>query len=381
MFGRLARLVPIVLALLVVAAPARALTVGVNDDTALDPAQASWFFSTMGTEGLHDVTLALRWDDGSPTVVPNRADVEHAVALASENDVSVVLDLFPLHSQVFTDGARCEASDDPDACGDSQQIQRFAAWAADVARAVPSVHQFVVMNECNQPLFVNPQFDANGENQSAEICGRALAASYDALKAVDSHNVIWGVGLSPRGNDRPDAPSDASTSPVKFLQALGAWFNAFVAKTGRTTPLMDGLDFHPYPIPQSQQFAKGYEDVDDASVSNLPRIYAAFYEGFDGTPQPTIGQQSGGGLPVSLNEVGIQTTSAGHPGYVGTEVSATADGGVRGPYATQAYQSKWYLDMLESVVCDPNVRGIDIFHLVDESDLPGWQSGLYYVEH
>ena len=38
----------------------------------------------------------------------------------------------------------------------------------------------------------------------------------------------------------------------------------------------------------------------------------------------TIGQQADGGLPLSLNEVGIQTDSAGHAGYVGTETSANA---------------------------------------------------------
>ncbi len=53
---------------------------------------------------------------------------------------------------------------------------------------------------------------------------------------------------------------------------------------------MDGLDFHPYPIPQSQPFAQGYQAPNDAGVSNLPRIYEAFYDGFNGSPQPTIGQ-------------------------------------------------------------------------------------------
>ena len=61
------------------------------------------------------------------------------------------------------------------------------------------------MNECNQPLFVNPQWNSAGPNQSAEICGRALAGAYDALKAVSSQNFVWGVGLSPRGNDNPNA--------------------------------------------------------------------------------------------------------------------------------------------------------------------------------
>ena len=171
---------------------------------------------------------------------------------------------------------------------------------------VPDVHQFIVGNECNQPLFLNPQWNTAGQNQSAAICGRALAATYDALKSVSPSNFVWGVGLSPRGNDSPNAASNSSTSPVKFLGYLGAWFKSFAAETHRTAPLMDGLDFHPYPVPQSLPFARGYPDPRDASI-NLPRIYQAFYDGFNGTPQKTIGQQPGGGLPVSLNEMGIQT--------------------------------------------------------------------------
>ena len=76
------------------------------------------------------------------------------------------------------------------------------------------------MNECNQPLFVNPQWNTAGMNQSAAICGRALAGAYDALKGVSSTNFVWGVGLSPRGNDSPAAASNSSTSPVKFLGAI-----------------------------------------------------------------------------------------------------------------------------------------------------------------
>ena len=59
-------------------------------------------------------------------------------------------------------------------------------------------------------------------------------------------------------------------------------------------------------------------------MSNLARIYQAFYTGFNGTPQPTIGQQAGGGEALSLNETGIQTDSTGRGGYSGSEVSATS---------------------------------------------------------
>ena len=368
------------LATVLAGAAGAGLVVGVNDDAALDPGTVGWFYPTMGAEGLQVSSIPLRWDDTQPTTVPAQAAVSAAVAAAAKSGQTVELDLFPLHSMVFTGGEHCTPSTDPQACGNTAEIQAFAAWTAQVAAAFPSVHQFVVMNECNQPLFINPQFDSSGNNQSAEICGRALAAAYDALKGASGQNFVWGVGLSPRGNDLPNAPSNVSTSPVRFLQDLGAWFKAFAAATGRTRPLMDGLDFHPYPIPQSLPFATGYADANSATVSNLPRIYQAFYQGFSGSPQPTIGQQAGGGLPLSLNEVGIQTDSTGRPGYTGTETAANAAGGVLGATATESYQASWYLQMLQLVACDPNVRVVNIYHLIDEATLAGWQSGLYYVD-
>jgi hypothetical protein len=35
--------------------------------------------------------------------------------------------------------------------------------------------------------------------------------------------------------------------------------------------------------------------------------------------------------------------------------------------------------MLNYVACDPNVKVVNLFHLVDETSLEGWQSGLYYA--
>jgi hypothetical protein len=166
---------------------------------------------------------------------------------------------------------------------------------------------------------------------------------------------------------------------VNFLGALGSWFRAFAATTHRKAPLMDGLDFHPYPVPQSLPFATGYANARDASISNLPRIYQAFYDAFTGTAQRTIGQQKGGGLPLSLNEMGIQTAVSSQPGYAGLEVSANAAGGMVGAFASEAYQATYYKQMLQLLACDPNVRVVNIFHLVDEPNLAGWQSGLYWV--
>jgi hypothetical protein len=380
MKNTLAALAVVAAALLPASASAN-LIVGINDDARFEASQATFFMPTMAADGLEMNALTIRWDDTQPTSIdPDLQNyLTQVIAAAQTAGVTIELDLYPLHSQAFTAGKKCKPSASPVSCGDTTKIQEFAAWTAMVAQMFPTVHQFIVMNECNQPLFVNPQWTTAGANQSAMICGRALAAAYDALKAVSSSNFVWGVGLSPRGNDAPNAASNSSTSPVNFLAALGSWFRAFAVKTHRTAPLMDGLDFHPYPVPQSIPFATGYANPHDASVSNLPRIYQAFYTAFTGTPQRTIGQQKGGGLPLSLNEMGIQTAVTGQLGYSGLEVSANSAGGVVGKFATQAYQATYYKQMLQLLACDPNVRVVNLFRLVDETNLAGWQSGLYWV--
>jgi len=365
--------------LVAVTLPWSGLSVGVNDDSGKSGSLRDWVYPVLSGDGLRVDTLTVTWDESEPFTIPARAQLSDAIAAAQANGIAIEFDLYPLHSQALTHGRPCKSLGDPEACGDSARITQFAGWTAEVARAFPTVHQFAVMNECNQPRFLNPQWSASGQNQSAAICGRALAAAYDALKAANASNFVWGIGLSPRGNDNAHAVSNSSTSPIRFIANLGAWFKAFANKTHRAAPLMDGFDFHPYPVPQSLPFATGYTNVHNASVANLPRVYQAFHNAFAGSPQRTIGQQRGGGLPVSLNETGIQTAASG-PDYFGGQASAAAAGGVLGRWATEAYQARWYLAMLNLVACDPNVRLVNIFHLLDESDLSGWQSGLYFAD-
>jgi hypothetical protein len=225
------------------------------------------------------------------------------------------------------------------------------------------------MNECNTSLFANPQY-VGGKNVSAAQCGSFLAAAYDALKSVDAGIFVWGLGLSPRGNPVPtDGSSPRATNPVDWLRFLGQWYRS----SGRTAPLMDGLDLHPYPIPQSLPFEAGYNDPTAFSVTNLGRVYQAFFSAFSGTAQPTVGP---GRLPVSLNEVGVQTVpaAAAAGSYSGTENGQ----GVDGATGTEAYQAAWYVKLVDFALCDADVAKVNIFKLVDESALEGWQSGLFY---
>ena len=115
------------------------------------------------------------------------------------------------------------------------------------------------MNECNQPLFVNPQFDTSGANQSAAICGRALAAGYDALKAVSTAELR--LGRRPLAARK--RPPECCEQRLHLARQVPAGARRMVQglRRRRSKPLMDGLDFHPYPIPQSLPFASGYPQV------------------------------------------------------------------------------------------------------------------------
>jgi hypothetical protein len=346
------------LALCLAAARASADNVvfGVNDNSGFYG--ASQFWSALTGANLKVNTIILRWNEQTASGFDSadQAFVASAVQKATAAGVKLEFAVSPRHSAELADQGG---------------PAKFAAWLGKLATTYPQVTTYVVMNECNQDLFVNPQYQ-NGQNVSAAECGSFLAAGYDALKAVNPSIFVWGLGLSPRGSVPTGAPL-SSTDPIDWLGYLGAWYK----QSGRTKPLMDGLDLHPYPIPQSLPFATGYTDPHSYSVTNLARPYQAFYNAFNGTAQPTVGP---GRLPVQLNEVGIQTTSSGHSGYTGAENVANATGGMVPPYDSEAYQAQWYSQLVDATECDADITNVNIFKLVDESNLAGWQSGLYYAD-
>ncbi len=156
---------------------------------------------------------------------------------------------------------------------------------------------FVIGNEPNQPRFWQPQFGPDGSRVAAATFFEALWRAYDALKAVDPAIRVIGIGLSERGNDNPSAPSNASTSPVRFLRDLGAAYRA----SGRTAPLMDELDFHPYPESPRDPLTRAYA-WPSVGFGNVDRLKQAIWDAFAGTGQPTVED----GLRLRIGETGWQ---------------------------------------------------------------------------
>jgi len=340
--------VKLVLALFIAclaAGTARAAEYGANDDTGKFLADTSGqFFADMAATGLKTNVITLKWDPMQPDTIPDRERLDVALPLAEAAGVRIVFAVYGVRPTVFTD--------------EGATPKQFADWVSLVAQTYPQVKRFVVGNEPNQPRFWRPQFDDLGQQASAKAFGPVLAATYDALKAIDASISVVGIGLSPRGNDRPYALDNVSTSPVRFLKALGDWYRT----SGRRAPLMDAFSFHPYPSSNRDGLEHGY-GWPNAGVADLGRIKLAIWDAFARTPQMTTAS----GLKLYLDEVGWQVGTDGAPGYTGAENVPVTDEGT---------QAQLYGDLIRMLACDPSVAAVNFFGYRDELDRLGFQAGL-----
>ncbi|HXV02627.1 MAG TPA: hypothetical protein VFP24_03565 [Gaiellaceae bacterium] len=324
---------------------------GVADDLGLNANLSTWFFDSLGELGMRQNRVAVPFDVSSPTTIQNQAALDAYVPLATLRGMDVVFSVAPTKARTV--------ADNPNA------VRLYADYVALLARTYPTVKAFIIGNEPNQPLFWQPQFDRAGRNASARSYLSLLAAAYDSLKAIDPSIRVVGVGLSPRGNDQPRATDNVSTSPVRFLNALGKAYRA----SRRKKPVMDELAFHPYPDHDTDPLLKGYR-WPNAGVPNLNRIKQAFWDAFHGTAQPTFGEgRTRGRITFRLDELGWQVgvvTATSSP-YFGRETIRPT---------TEAAQARIYGDAVRYLACDASVSSILFFLLRDEPDLERWQAGL-----
>ncbi|HUG64900.1 MAG TPA: hypothetical protein VMK83_06745 [Gaiellaceae bacterium] len=332
-------------ALLTGASAGVAADVGANDDSAkhLDDGGAA-LYGEMSALGLKQTVIGVHFVPSEAVVIQGKPLLDRAIAGAQQAGLRVVLAVYPYPPREIEAGLASPSM--------------FAAYVGVLASIYPEVKHFVVGNEPNQPAFWRPQFDTSGQNASAAAFGPYLAAAYDTLKGVDAAITVIGVGLSPRGNDRPTAKNNISTSPVRFLRALGAWYR----KSGRTLPLMDGFSFHPYPNDATDPLERGYA-WPNAGFVNLDRLKQALWDAFHGTAQPTTVE----GLKLHLDEVGWQVDTARRPGYRGRE---------NVPVTDELTQAAIYGQLIRQAACDPDVASLSFFGYRDDGLRTGFQAGL-----
>jgi hypothetical protein len=335
----------LVTALLTGATVAAAADVGANDDSAKFEADGgAALYGRMAALGLRQTVIGVRFVPSDALTVQDKPLLDRAIASATEAGLKVVLAVYPYPPREIEAGMGSPSL--------------FASYVGVLASIYPQIRQFVIGNEPNQPAFWRPQFDAAGANVSAARFGPYLAAAYDTLKGVDPTIAVIGVGLSPRGNDRPTARNNISTSPVRFLRSLGAWYR----RSGRTRPLMDGFSFHPYPNEATDPLERGYQ-WPNAGFANLDRIKQALWDAFDGTAQPTTLD----GLALHLDEVGWQVNTRGRVGYQGLE---------NVPVTDEATQATIYGKLVRDAACDSAVASVSFFGFRDDGLRTGFQAGL-----
>jgi hypothetical protein len=335
------------------AAVAPRLLVGAAEDSAKAAtlAQAKAQMDLAALAGMNAIRLTAQWSPGLLELPGGQlVGLRNAVDAASLDGIDVFLSVYPYGSSVtpLTSAAQTQ----------------FATFAASLARALPTVHRFIVGNEPNLNRFWLPQFDAQGGDAAAVAYEALLARTYDALKAASPAAVVIGGSVAPRGSDLPGG-GRPTHSPTAFIADLGAAYRA----SGRTKPIMDAFSFHPYEENSSLPPTFAHPRSTTIALADYGKLVSLLGQAFDGTAQP------GSRLPIVYDEFGVQSTipSAKASGYAGAKpISAKP--------VTESVQGLYYAEALALAACQPTVSSFLIFHVTDEPDLDRWQSGVFYAD-
>ncbi len=346
-------------------ATAAPLRYGVADDWPKFHACGDVWWQSATDIGYQEFRMTVQWNEATPTVIPFQANIQAAIDCAKLNNLEPILAVYPQH---------------PAAIGSNPAAQaQFATFVSLVGQAFPGVKDIIVGNEPNVNRFWQPQYRA-GKDAAATDDEHTLAQSYDALKIVRPDAIVWGPAISSRGNDHANAMSNPSHSPVWFIKYLGDAYRA----SGRTKPIFDEFDMHPYPpVQDSAPFSKPFQ-WPQAGAANLDRIKQALWDAFNGTAQPVPAEQAPGqsarpatdgpGLPINLDEVGEQTIVTGHE-------AAYTDSPENVVPITEQQQSDSHVQLAEIAACDPDVKALLYFPLIDDTSLSGgFQSGNLFAD-
>jgi hypothetical protein len=327
--------------------------VGAADDGArsLDPLTAKAKMDRAALAGFGVLRMTVIWSPGERMIGGDEfVALENASAAAQLDGVRLILSIYP------RDARTTPLS--------SQARGEFARYAASIARLFPAITDFVVGNEPNLNGFWMPQFGAGGVDLAAGSYELLLASTYDALKAVSPDVNVIGGALSPQGEDKADSVRQTH-SPTVFIKDLGAAYR----RTGRSRPIMDTFAIHPYLIPSRLPPSFAHPRTTTIGIADYPKLVRLLTHAFIGTAQ------RGETLPIVYDEFGYQSQIPARKRSLYRHVGAP---GAKDAIS-EALQATYYRQAFALAACQPTVAGLLIFHVADERDARGWQSGVYYA--
>jgi hypothetical protein len=272
-----------------------------------------------------------------------------------------------------------------------QYRDEFGIFVANLARALPSVTDFIIGNEPNLNLFWMPQFSKpvyGYKLQRVRVHGKLvtkrvkyvkkqpvdlaapsyellLAQTYDTLKQINPDINVIGVALSPRGGDAWDSIRQTHT-PQTFIADLGKAYR----NSGRTTPIMDAFAIHPYGENSKLPPTFAHPLNKNIGLADYSKLVKSLGQAFDGTGQP------GSTLPIVYDEYGVQSRIPAAKKSIYSNLGTAPAQDV----VSEATQGAYYRQAFQMAYCQPNVVGMLIFHVSDESDAKAWQSGVFYAD-
>ena len=373
-------------ALLLVPAAAHAsssMETGIADDAALlnepSDARAAAAVADWAALGIDDVRIFVQWQaiapansavkapDGFDSADPdspgyNWSRVDRAVSLVSAagmRPLLVVTGPGPLWASQVPGRHSVRYKPRPDL------FAQFARAAA--LRYGPAVDRWILWNEPNLPLWLQPQNTCKGKRctpYAPHLYRSLVRAAYPAIKTVDPSSTVLFGALAPNGEN--STKQNARTRPLAFIRSMGCV--KVTLKRDRTGPCKgfkpltgDGLAYHPHATtlaPNEQQAI-----LDNASIGDLSRLERTL----DATQRAGGLKKPGGGkFSLYFTEWGYQTNPPDK---------------TRG--VSLAKQSRYLQQGTYIGYKDPRVKLLTQYEWRDErvrrsaSDAySGWQSGL-----
>jgi Bacterial Ig domain/Cellulase (glycosyl hydrolase family 5) len=301
--------------------------------------------------GFKAVRMTMQWSSGM--TAPSAGELQNTRSAA---DAARLAGIEPIVA-IYNTGSSSTPADDASRA-------QFVQFATAVVSGLPSVQRFVVGNEPNLNRYWMPQFNADGTDAATPAYLALLAACYDAIKGARPDAIVLGGALSPRGEDSPTS-TRPTHSPTVFIQDLGTAYRA----SGRAAPIMDVWDQHVYEDYSAMPPSFEHPNSKTIAVSDYGKLVSLLGQAFDGTAQ------AGSTLPIFYGEYGVESLvpAAKASLYAGTEPTATKA-------VDEATQAALYEEAFKVAYCQPNVVGLMLFHVSDESALSAWQSGPFYAD-
>jgi hypothetical protein len=386
----LPRLLAAAMAAVVLLLPAAAhasssMETGIADDAALlnepSDARAKAAVEAWAALGIDDVRIFVQWQAIAPGNAATRAPtgfngadpnspgydwsrVDRAVKLVSAagmRPLLVVTGPGPLWASQVPGRHSVRYKPRPDL------FAQFARAAA--LRYAQAVDRYILWNEPNLPLWLQPQNTCRGSKctpYAPHLYRRLVRAAYPAIKTVDPTATVLFGALAPNGEN--STKQNAKTRPLAFIRSMGCV--KLTLKRDRSGPCAsfkpltaDGFAYHPHATKLAPNEAQVH--VDNASIGDLARLKATL----DGTQRAGGFRKAGGGkFGLYFTEWGYQTMPPDR---------------TRG--VSLAKQSRYLQQGAYIAYRDPRVKLLTQYEWRDEpvrrskSDrYSGWQSGLRF---